>query len=89
MSAKRACRSCGAAIIWVKTETGKAIPLDAEPTEGGNIIINVLGGGIEVAHVETVTETKARFDCPIPAGRVAFVSHFATCPQANTWRKKK
>jgi hypothetical protein len=88
MSPKQACRSCGAAIIWVKTETGKAIPLDAEPTEGGNIIISVLGDGVEVAHVETVIETKARLACPIPAGRTAFLSHFATCPEAKKWRRK-
>jgi hypothetical protein len=86
---KQACKSCGAEIIWVKTEAGKAIPLDAEPTEGGNIIVQVLGPDREIAHVETAVEKVERHNCPIPAGRVAFVSHFATCPQANAWRKRK
>lgn len=31
------CRSCGAEIIWAKTLSGKAMPLDAEPVLGGRI----------------------------------------------------
>jgi len=43
------CRSCAARIVWIKTESGKNMPVNAEgdPT-----------------------------------------SHFATCPDANRWRKK-
>lgn len=34
-SAHAACRSCGAAIVWLKTSTGKNMPVDAETvTEG-------------------------------------------------------
>lgn len=25
------CRSCGAAVLWVETDSGKRMPLDAEP----------------------------------------------------------
>lgn len=25
------CRSCGATVLWVETESGKKMPLDAEP----------------------------------------------------------
>ena len=42
------CRSCGAPITWVKTESGKWMPLDPDGT-----------------------------------------SHFATCPDAAKWRKKR
>jgi hypothetical protein len=87
MSDRGTCRSCGAPILWVKTEAGKAIPLDPDPIEGGNIIISVQGRGVEVAHVETEIEKRARLACPIPAGRTAFISHFATCPQAKKWRR--
>jgi hypothetical protein len=36
MSTSR-CRSCHKAIVWAKTVTGKSMPLDVEPVEGGNI----------------------------------------------------
>lgn len=87
MSGGSVCRSCGAHILWVKTEAGRAIPLDPDPTEAGNVIISVETDR-EVAHVETAVEKAARLECPIPAGRLAFTSHFATCPQAQAWRKK-
>jgi len=28
------CRGCGASIIWVKTEKGKSMPVDAKPVKG-------------------------------------------------------
>jgi hypothetical protein len=32
------CRSCGAAILWVKTRNGKSMPLDAEPCPDGTLV---------------------------------------------------
>jgi hypothetical protein len=84
------CRSCGAPNLWAKTESGKTIPLDdAPPTEKGNIIIRMgPRQGQETAHVETKAETEARLKCPEPAGRTAYVSHYASCPQAKEWRTR-
>lgn len=48
MVSEETCRSCGAPITWVKTESGKWMPLDPDGT-----------------------------------------SHFATCPDAAKWRKKR
>jgi hypothetical protein len=31
MAGKAECRSCGAAIIWVKTQKGKNMPVDHKP----------------------------------------------------------
>lgn len=31
MSERGNCRSCGATVLWVETESGKRMPLDAEP----------------------------------------------------------
>ncbi len=66
-----ACRSCGARIVWAKTSTGKAIPVDADPVEHGNIVLSS-GGVAEVG----------------PAGSGTHVSHFATCPERDEWRKR-
>lgn len=70
------CRSRGAAIIWAKTESGKSIPLDATPTERGNMVL--IDG--------TVRVVKGPHEYP---EEDRFTSHFATCPQHQQWRKKK
>lgn len=78
--ARSTCRSCKAPIVWAVTEkTGKAIPVDAEATPDGNIVLTA-GAGSPVAHVLTAD------DGPVdPEAR--FRSHFATCPNASTHRK--
>ena len=55
------CRSCGAEIVWMKTDLGKNIPVDAD---------DVVDPEATVFDPDTMT------------------SHFATCPDANKWRKK-
>lgn len=84
------CRSCGAPIVWRETVNGKFIPCDPEEIdivtvkEGSKITgINALGesvSGIRIGeyHGELVTGMAK-----------VQISHFATCPNAKEWRKKK
>ena len=64
---------------WVRTEAGKAMPVDETPTKWGTI---------------EVTGDQARVLSPIEASIVKgesgtlYVSHFATCPHADQHRKK-
>jgi hypothetical protein len=58
---RRYCGSCGAEIIWVRTSTGRPMPVE----------------------VETANEGDETYE----PGR--HVSHFAHCPQADQWRKKR
>lgn len=74
MSQPSKCSSCGAAILWLNTAKGKSMPVDAEPSEGGNIRISR-----GVAEVLSKPDQK---DEPLHK------SHFATCPNAATHRKK-
>ncbi len=67
------CRSCGASVVWGRTPAGKAIPLDAEPVDGGNLGIRDDG---------TVVSSHG-----FPAGAALYVTHFATCPNAGQHRK--
>jgi hypothetical protein len=67
------CSSCGAEIIWAKTESGKAMPLDAAPSASGNLILT---DGV-VKHVG-----RGFVGCS------KYTSHFATCAQADQHRKK-
>jgi hypothetical protein len=69
------CRSCGAPIIWAKTKNDKTIPLDATPTADGNLLL--VDG---VARAPEVTD-----DVPF----LQYKSHFATCPDAESFRRKK
>jgi hypothetical protein len=46
---KKACRSCGADVVWITTTLGRKMPVDPGTGE----------------------------------------SHFATCPQADKWRKER
>lgn len=79
------CRSCGAKIIWAVTEKGRRMPIDPQPVGRGNIQLRqqpplpplaVYLGQDTIAH--------------LPPGQLErlLTSHFATCPQANKWRKK-
>jgi hypothetical protein len=74
------CRSCGEPIIWVTTERGKKMPLDAEPHPERRGQFVFTGPG------------TVRFGAPgtpIPVGVETFVSHFSTCPHAQQHRKKE
>lgn len=72
------CRShrCGAPIIWARSmATGKLMPVDAEPVADGNIVLteDLLG---EITAVIEPGATAPRHK-----------SHFATCPDADRFRR--
>lgn len=62
---------------------GRRMPIDADPVEDGNIIADleqgvgvvVPGGALPQMRLDTPTEPFYR-------------SHFATCPQAEQWRRR-
>lgn len=72
-----ACRSCGAQIIWARTERGKAMPVDAQSTPDGNLVLTE----------EPTGELIARVDArPM---RQRYTSHFQTCPNADSHRRPR
>lgn len=77
------CRGCGARIRWAVTEAGKRIPLDPEPRPDGNV--HVYDGVAYVLDLDGLPlhDHRAHGDHRL------YVSHFATCPQAASFRKKK
>jgi hypothetical protein len=70
-----ACRSCEALIIWAETTTGKRMPLDERPSAKGNLVF--VGGVARAA-----TDDDRRLHRPL------YTSHFATCPDAATFRRR-
>jgi hypothetical protein len=73
------CRSCGAAIRWVDTSKGKKMPVNAEPIP----IDQIEPDDLVVDSIGRVTKGKLANRLSDPF----FRSHFATCPDANQWRK--
>ena len=74
------CRACGARILWLKTTKGKNIPCDP-----GVIRFHAAGGPETFVTVDGKVERGQRQKDGAAWG---YISHFATCPQADRFRKK-
>lgn len=71
-----ACRSCGGDIFWCVTENQRRMPVDREPRVDGNLaIIGNRDGAPMVKYVDVRVGAPERY-----------VSHFATCGDADEWR---
>lgn len=77
------CRSCGKPIVWATTVHGKAMPVDAAPTENGNVVLtpSPVGPTAEIASAE-LRATAEGIGVPL------YTSHFATCRFADRHRKR-
>lgn len=72
------CKSCNAAVIWAWLEGNKRMPVDAQTSPTGNLVlVRRQGRVLALAH----NPEKHGVDGP------RRVSHFATCPDAAGWRK--
>jgi hypothetical protein len=69
------CRSCGAPVEWVKSNSGKLMPLDVGDVENGNLTV---ANGV----------ARGRRDEDDIAARPRRRSHFSTCPHALAWRTR-
>lgn len=67
------CRTCGAEIQWATTPQNRPIPLDVGDTPDGNMTLTATG----------VARPRASDDTSPPRR-----AHFATCKQADMWRRK-
>ncbi len=80
------CRSCGATIVWVLTQAGKRMPIDATPRADGNVQIKP-DGSAQVLKADELADVSRRCSLEGHTPRL-FTSHFATCPSAASHRKK-
>jgi hypothetical protein len=70
------CRSCDAEIIWAVTSKGKRMPVDAEPSESGNVELDRSGRvPLAIVHAQP----------PMEATNL-HMAHHATCPQSDRWK---
>lgn len=66
--------------MWVVTEAGKRMPLDADPVTGAPQVTpqgNLLVIGHDAQGIAVVRHASGG----------DHLSHFATCPQSKAWRK--
>jgi len=76
------CSACGAPIRWATTTKGRRMPIDPEPHPEGNIRLQELDDGIApIAHVLDALDASMTSE-PL------YRSHFATCPEADEFRRK-
>jgi len=79
------CRACGAPIGFIKTKAGKTVPVDADgwtflPEPNGKQMFVMPDGS---------TERGTAMNAEGPAVKVGYISHFATCPEADKFRKPR
>jgi len=75
------CRSCGAEILWARSRGGKRVPLDADPTMRGNVVLTDDG--------EAIVLNQADADQHRRHGGTLYLAHFATCPEAAQHRRRE
>lgn len=79
------CKGCGAEIIWIMSPSGKLIPCDPEQvtywqkTKANGKIVTPNG---EVISCEFYGD-------PQSATGIGYVPHWATCPNADKFRRRK
>lgn len=78
------CKSCGAPIVWIRTPAGKSMPCDAALVR---YRYDPAGKCSVVTDIGTVVRCNLDFE-GIPTG-MARVPHWATCPQAEKFRRRR
>ena len=82
------CRSCGAEIIWIRTASGKSMPCDAAGISYSEVLHPCVDGN-EVLTLVTKAGTIVRTEFDPGGDKIGYISHFATCPNANMHRKTR
>jgi hypothetical protein len=70
------CRGCPAKIFWVKTDAGKMMPVDAEPTTTSSDAYVLYG------------PDGKRVTGPPGSSRTGHVPHWSTCPVREQFKRQ-
>jgi len=87
------CRSCDAPIIWVITTNGKRMPVDAEPVVAGRgfrideQLLDEAQMGFNDDDLKPGKDVVATFTGTPAKDERLYLSHFATCPDADQHRR--
>jgi hypothetical protein len=78
------CKSCGAVIVWAKTQAKKSIPLELTTNETGPGRFYVSTNGTANPIREDATSAAIRDTFEV---EIIYQSHFASCPNAKQHRR--
>lgn len=77
------CEACGKPLIGAAhVKTGSIAPIEQEPSEGAHILMFVKDGVVSYTMLPAVIREHLEF-----VGVPLRMSHFATCPHADRFRK--
>lgn len=76
MASSGICKGCGQPMLWYPTTKGRMMPIDPVSVEDGNFVIE--DGIVRVLQKGELFPPKERYK-----------SHYATCPKAAEFRRKK
>ena len=79
------CRACGAEIGFIKTVAGKTIPVNPEEVA----YEQKAGGSLKIVTPNGEVLSAERPADPQKATGIGYISHFATCPEADKFRKRR
>lgn len=79
------CRACGAEIGFIKTVAGKTIPVNPEEVA----YEQKAGGSLKIVTPNGEVLSAERPADPQKATGIGYISHFATCPEADRFRKAR
>lgn len=75
------CRKCGKECLWLRhKDTNKPAPIEAEPSENGNIFIS--GELYRLATKDEIAKAKE-------IGKPLYLNHFSSCEFAKSFSKKE
>ena len=81
-----ACRACRAPVRWaISAKSGKPMPLEPAP-ETGNVVVD--GDGLARVFGDHAKAEAAIGTGSFPLG-VTYISHHATCPEAERFRSQR
>lgn len=84
------CKSCGAPIVWIKTQNGKNMPCDADAVEyqenykGKSTVVTEDG---RVLKATIIDRTGGGLLSPVIDGK-GYIPHWATCPHAAQHKRR-
>lgn len=81
---RKPCNHCDKPIIWARSiANDKPMPLDADPSDRGNVLLSRGPGGILLAGVASTTAAAGSRALGVPT----YLHHASSCPFAHAWNK--
>lgn len=77
----RKCRACGRNIVFIRTESGKAMPCDYAA-----IAYTPLHDGPDVFYTADGKQHRGRVSTPVIGANIGYRPHWATCPAAGRFK---